>query len=53
MRKAAESKLENGEINTTDLLQKITDENVAIQNKISHEIELLQAEYRLKHTLNQ
>lgn len=53
IRKAAESKLENGDINTTDLLQKITDENVAIQNKVSHEIELLQAEYRLKHTLNQ
>ena len=53
VRKAAESKLRNGEINTTDLLQKITDENVAIQNKTSHEIELLQAEYRLKHTLNQ
>ncbi len=53
IRKAAESRLENGDINTTDLLQKITDENVAIQNKAAHEIELLQAQYRLKHTLNQ
>ncbi len=53
VRKAAESKLENGDINTTDLLQKITDENIAIQNKTCHEIELLQAKYRLKHTLNQ
>ena len=53
VRMAAESKLENGVIDATDLLQKITDETSAILNRSTHEIELLQAVYRLKHTLNQ
>jgi outer membrane protein TolC len=53
VREAAESKLENGVIDATDLLRKITDETNAMQNRSTHEIELLQAQYRLKHTLNQ
>jgi outer membrane protein TolC len=53
VRMAAESKLRNGVINPTDLLQKITEETTAVLNKNMHEIELLQAIYRLKHTLNQ
>lgn len=53
VRMAAESKLENGVIDATDLLQKITDETSAMLNRSTHEIELLQAVYRLKHTLNQ
>ena len=53
VRMAAESKLENGVIDATDLLQKITDETTAMLNRSTHEIELLQAVYRLKHTLNQ
>lgn len=53
VRMAAESKLENGVIDATDLLRKITDETSAALNRSIHEIELLQAIYRLKHTLNQ
>ncbi len=53
VRMAAESQLANGVIDTTDLLRKITDETAAVLNKNTHEIELLQAIYKLKHTLNQ
>ena len=53
VRKAAESQLENGVIDATDLLRKITDETTAILNRSTHEIELLQATYKLKNTLNQ
>ena len=53
VRMAAESQLENGVIDATDLLRKITDETNAMLNRSTHEIELLQAQYRLKHTLNQ
>ena len=53
VRKAAESKLENGVIDSTDLLRKIADETTAQLNRSTHEIELLQAIYRLKNTLNQ
>lgn len=53
VRMAAESKLENGVIDSTDLLRKITDETTAMLNQSTHEIELLQAQYRLKTTLNQ
>lgn len=53
VRMAAESQLENGVIDATDLLRKITDETAAALNRSTHEIELLQALYQLKHTLNQ
>lgn len=53
VRMAAESRLENGVIDATDLLRKITDETTATLNRSTHEIELLQAIYRLKTTLNQ
>lgn len=53
VRAAAESQLENGVIDITDLLRKITDETIAKQILSTHEIELLQAIYRLKTTLNQ
>lgn len=53
VRVAAESQLENGVIDTTDLLRKITDETTAALNRSTHEIELLQTLYQLKHTLNQ
>lgn len=53
VRMAAESQLESGVINTTDLLRKITDETTAALNRSTHEIELLQTLYQLKHTLNQ
>lgn len=53
VRIAAESQLKNGIIDSTDLLRKITDETNAELNRSTHEIELLQAIYRLKTTLNQ
>ncbi|MBQ4499664.1 MAG: TolC family protein [Alistipes sp.] len=53
VRMAAESKLENGVIDATDLLQKISDETRATINRSTHQIELLRAVYQLKHTLNQ
>ncbi len=53
VRMAAESQFINGVIDVTDLLQKITDETSASLALSSHEIELLQASYRLKTTLNQ
>lgn len=53
VRMAAESQLENGVIDATDLLRKITDETNATLGRSTHEIELLQAMYRLKTTLNQ
>jgi outer membrane protein TolC len=53
VRMAAESRLENGVIDATDLLRKIVDETTATLSRSTHEIELLQATYRLKTTLNQ
>ena len=53
VRMAAESQLENGVIDATDLLRKINDETSATLARSTHEIELLQATYRLKTILNQ
>ncbi len=53
IRVAAESQLENGVIDATELLSKIADETTAMLNRSTHEIELLQATYRLKTILNQ
>lgn len=53
VREAAEVQMANGVIDTTDLLQKITDETRARLARSVHEIELLQAICRKKHTLNQ
>lgn len=53
VREAAESKLRNGTIDSSDLLEKITAENNAAIEKSSREIELLKAAYELKHTVNQ
>ena len=52
VREAAESKLRNGIIDTNDLLQKITDEAAATMARSAREIELIQAIYKLKHTIN-
>ena len=53
VRKAAESQLQNGVIDATALLTKITDENQARLTAAYHEIQLLQSIYQLKYTLNQ
>lgn len=52
VRKAAESQLDNGIIDATDLLTKLTDEKQARLTASYHEIQLLQSIYQLKHTLN-
>lgn len=53
IREAAESKLENGVIDVTELLQKITDENTALISRSCHRIELLKSIYELKEINNQ
>lgn len=52
VRAAAESQLNNGVIDATALLTKITDENLARINSTYHEIQLLQSIYQLKYTLS-
>lgn len=52
VRKAAESQLNNGVIDITALLSKISDENVALLTSKYHEILLLQEIYKLKYTLD-
>lgn len=53
VRKAAESQLDNGVIDATALLTKLTDERQARLTAAYHEIQLLQSIYQLKYTLNQ
>ena len=53
VRQAAESQLRNGIIDTTALLSKISDENIASLNASFHHIQLIQEIYNLKYTLNQ
>lgn len=52
-RKAAESSLRNGVIDSTTLLSRIADENTARINASYHQIQLLQSICQLKHILNQ
>ena len=52
VRQAAETRLQEGIIDTHDLLGKISDETAAKIARSTHEIELIKAIYELKHTLN-
>lgn len=52
VKKAAESKVANGILTVTDLLREINSEDMAKQDKIQHEIELLLSIYNLKFTTN-
>lgn len=52
IRKAAESRLDNGVIDSTDLLRKISEETSADITLSNRQIELLQASFRLRRTLN-
>lgn len=52
VRQAAETRLQEGVIDTHDLLGKISDETAAKIARSTHEIELIKAIYELKHTLN-
>ena len=53
IRISAEAKIQNGIIDTFQLLQKITDEADAMLNRSLHKIQLLQSIYEIKHTINQ
>ena len=52
VREAAEVRLQEGMIDTHDLLGKISDETSAKIARSTHQIELVKAIYDLKHTLN-
>lgn len=45
VKKSAEAQLDNGVITIHEYIQKVNAENLAIQSKILHEIQLLQAKY--------
>lgn len=53
VRKTAEQRLQNGVIDTNDLLRKITEELNAKTARSTHEVELLKAMYDLRYTMNQ
>lgn len=52
VRIAAEKKVANGMLTTTDLVQELNAENLAVLDKILHETELLLAIYELKYVVN-
>ena len=53
IRQTAESQREKGVIDTATLLQRITEESLAVTARNAHEIELLKAMYDLKIQVNQ
>jgi len=52
MKLATESKVANGTANVTDLMREVIAEELAKQNKIMHETEMLQTIYNLKFIVN-
>ena len=52
VKRAAEAKVANGTLTVTDLMREINNEDLAKQDKIQHEIELLLSIYNLKYTTN-
>jgi hypothetical protein len=52
IKRASEIKFENGTLTATDLMRDATAEQLARQEKIVHEIEMLQAIYNLKFIMN-
>ncbi|WP_029905697.1 TolC family protein [Prevotella sp. 10(H)] len=52
VKKAAEAKVANGTMTVLDLMREINNEDMAKQDKIQHEIELLLSIYNLKFTTN-
>lgn len=52
IKKATESKFQNGTITTTDFLREINAENIARQTRTLHEVQLYMAVYQLKNTIN-
>jgi outer membrane protein TolC len=52
VKRSLEAKVANGTANVTDLMREVTAEALAKQDKVLHEIEMLQATYHLKYILN-
>lgn len=52
VKKATEVKVANGMLTVTDLMREINAEDLAKQDKIQHEVELLLSIYNLKYTTN-
>ncbi|MCC8146355.1 MAG: TolC family protein [Bacteroidales bacterium] len=52
VKRSAEAKVANGTLSVLDLMKEINAEQIAIQDKIVHEIELMQAIYNLKYITN-
>lgn len=52
IKKAAETRVENGTLTTSDLIREINAESMAMQAKALHEIQLLMAIYNLKYITN-
>lgn len=52
VKRSAEVKVANGTLSVLDLMKEINAEQMAIQDKIVHEIELMQAIYHLKYITN-
>ena len=52
VKRAAEAKVANGTQTVTDLMREVNNEDMAKQDKIQHEIELLLSIYNLKYTTN-
>jgi hypothetical protein len=52
IKKTASAKVDNGTLTVTDLIREINAENMAIQTKVLHEIQLYMAVYQLKNTTN-
>lgn len=52
VRQSVERKIQHGTADANTLVQELTRENTARQNRSTHEIEMLQAIYNLKNTVN-
>ena len=53
IKQSAQAKVANGTLTVTEMLREVTAEDLAKQDKILHEIQLLSAIYELKYTTNQ
>jgi len=52
IKKSAEAKVENGTMSVSDLLREINAENLAMQTRSLHQIQLLVSQYALVNTTN-
>lgn len=52
IKRAAEAKVANGTLSVTELVREINSEQLAIQNKTLHQMQLLMAIYKLKYITN-